>query len=235
MKRLRLCFATVTVVVLLIGVQSAAAGPIHVEMTTSNGTVPGTSITYTIGIVGDDGGPRNIFPSATSDHGVWTWPGPNPNFPEFLSFGGPETLTVTFSAPVPVSDVVLGLNSTSASTSTLTLIGGTATTSSFDLSDSLNVYNGPTGAANYNAATGVITAPGQNQSIMLGSDLNNTITSFTLAAGASDGGADGYTVFVGFTQPAVTVVPGPSSLTLVATGALGLLGYGWRRRKQAAA
>jgi hypothetical protein len=35
--------------------------------------------------------------------------------------------------------------------------------------------------------------------------------------------------------PAVTGVPEPASLTLLATGALGLLGYGWRRRKQAAA
>jgi hypothetical protein len=39
---------------------SARAAPIHVEMTTSNGVVPGTSISYSIGIVGDDGGPRNM-------------------------------------------------------------------------------------------------------------------------------------------------------------------------------
>ena len=34
--------------------------------------------------------------------------------------------------------------------------------------------------------------------------------------------------------PAAIGVPEPASLTLLATGALGLLGYGWRRRRQAA-
>jgi hypothetical protein len=29
-----------------------------------------------------------------------------------------------------------------------------------------------------------------------------------------------------------TAVPEPTTLTLLATGALGLLGYGWRKRKQ---
>jgi hypothetical protein len=35
--------------------------------------------------------------------------------------------------------------------------------------------------------------------------------------------------------PAATAAPEPASLTLLGIGALGLLGYGWRRRKQAAA
>jgi hypothetical protein len=39
---------------------------------------------------------------------------------------------------------------------------------------------------------------------------------------------------VGQFTPAATAVPEPASLTLLATGALGLLGYGWRKRKQAA-
>ena len=192
---------------------AAYAAPITVEMTnTSPGTVPGTAITYTISVVGDDGGPRNIFPSASSDNNVWTWPGPNPNFPEFLSFGQAETLTVTFSAPLPINHVVFGINSTSASSSTLGVAGGTAATGDFDLSDSLQVYTGPTGAASFNQSTGNITAAGQNQSIMIGSTSSNTISSFTLSAGASDGGADGYTVFVGFTS---AVVPEPSQLILL--------------------
>jgi hypothetical protein len=33
--------------------------------------------------------------------------------------------------------------------------------------------------------------------------------------------------------PATTVTPEPASLTLLATGAFGILGYGWRKRKQA--
>jgi hypothetical protein len=195
----------------------AYAGPISVVMTTSNGTVPGTSITYTINAVGDDGGPRNIFPSASSDNDVWTWTG---GFPEFLSFGTSETLTVTFSAPVPVDDFVVGVNSTSASMSQLQLSGGTAGTADFNLTDSLQVYTGPTGAAIYDPSTGIVTAAGQNQSLMIGSTSTNTVTSFTFAAGASDGGADGYTVFAGFVQNAA--IPEPSTAVLLLCG-LGLV------------
>jgi hypothetical protein len=48
---------------------------------------------------------------------------------------------------------------------------------------------------------------------------------WTWGAGAHK---DSFTLQVG---PAATAAPEPASLTLLATGALGLLGYGWRRRK----
>jgi hypothetical protein len=43
----------------------------------------------------------------------------------------------------------------------------------------------------------------------------------------------GYALFT--VGPAVSSVPEPSTLTLLSIGSLGLLGYGWRRRKQAVA
>lgn len=216
-KAAALAFASLAVVL-----ESASATPIHVEMTTTNGVVPGTGISYTLTDNGN-GGARNIFPAASSDNGTWSW---NNGLPEYLSFGSAQTLIVTFNAPISIDHMVLGINSTSSSTSQLALSGGTATTADFNLTDGLQVYTGATGLAAYTAATGVITASGQNQSLMLGSSSTNTISGFTLTAGASDGGADGYTVFVGFTQ---ATVPEPATIALFGVG-LGLLRFQRRSR-----
>jgi len=209
----------------LCGIVTAAhAGPITVEMTTNpTGVVPGTSVSYTISISGDDGGPRNIFPSASSDNNVWTWPGPNPNFPEFLSFGQGELLVVQLSAPLSIDHLVFGMNSISATSSIVNVLVGAATTSDLNLTDSLQVYTGPTGAATFDPGTGIISATGQNQSIMIGSTSTNTFSVFSLGAGPSGGGADGYTVFVGFTVP----TPEPSQGIMLG-GALCLLLLGKR-------
>ena len=222
---------------LLLCLGVAQAGPLTVAMTTNNGTVPGTAITYTVGVTG--GTARNIFPSATSDNAVWTWPGTSPNFPEFLSsFGGPQTLTLTFSAPVPLSSFVFGVSSISNATDTVTLGGGTGTLSDIDLSDNLQVYNGPgLPKANFNSSTGKITAGDStqssfnislsNESIMLGSTSSNTISTLTLAAGLSSNYyqgswvGDGYTVFVGFVQPSDAPEPGSAGLLLAGAALMG--------------
>jgi hypothetical protein len=77
-----------------------------------------------------------------------------------------------------------------------------------------------------------------NQNITTAATWNNaTISSLGLTPGTytytwgSGPTADSLTVRV---NPAATAVPEPASLTLLAIGAAGLAGYGWRKRKQAA-
>jgi hypothetical protein len=59
---------------------------------------------------------------------------------------------------------------------------------------------------------------------------------FNTNVAGSDGTADsgGLVTQFGFGPAAASAAPEPASLTLLGIGALGLLGYGWRRRKQAA-
>ena len=66
---------------------------------------------------------------------------------------------------------------------------------------------------------------------------NTTISKLGLTPGTytwtwgstTNGTAD----FIEVDIPSATGVPEPSTLTLLGLGSLGLLGYGWRRRKQA--
>jgi len=192
---------------------SLHALPIQVNMTTTNGVVPGTGIGYT---VSSTGSARNVFASASSDNAVWSWTG---GFPEFVAAGA-QTLTVTFDNPVALNRFVFGIVSTWNSTSQLNLVGGNATFADFNVFDTLQVYTGMTGAATYNPATGVVTSGGQDRSLMIGSDSTNTVTGFSFAAGPSLGGSDGYTVFVGFTDAAE--VPEPATAMMLLAG-LGLL------------
>jgi hypothetical protein len=195
-KHQYLLAAILTLVMMLASVSgvvrsaSAQSAPIDLTMTTSNGTVPGTAITYTISNNG--GSPRAIFPPGSSDHNVWTWTN---SFAEFVS-GEAQTLTVTFSAPVPISAFVFGVNSTvTGSTGQLTLIGGTAGVADFNLTDSILATPG----AVYDPSTGQISNTVVNGSIMVGSNSPKTVTSFTYANDSDFG--DGYTVFFGLVQP----------------------------------
>ena len=68
--------------------------------------------------------------------------------------------------------------------------------------------------------------------------LNQTFSSLGVTPGTyvwtwgTGAHADSFTLQIG---PAATAAPEPATLTQLATGALGLLGYGWRRRRLAAA
>jgi len=70
-----------------------------------------------------------------------------------------------------------------------------------------------------------------------GSTLPPTNTWFITSGASTTYGplADGPYLFeVNGTPAAASAAPEPASLSLLATGALGLLGYGWRRRRQVA-
>jgi hypothetical protein len=178
---------------------------IDVETTTVDGTVSGTAITYTITATGTA---REIWAPGVSDGGIWEWFN---GFPEFVGIG-PHTLTVDFSAPVPVNRLVLGVNSISLDPFTLTVSGGTASPADFDLTDGLAAVGGA-GAATYNGATGEFTITGGDQTLMIGSSSSNTITQLSITG---DGGGDGYTLFFGTTlvNPAVTEIPTVNTLGL---------------------
>jgi hypothetical protein len=199
----------------IVGVALSAAplaGQVEVATTTVDGTVPDTAITYTITATGTA---REIWAPDISDGGVWEWFN---GFPEFVGTGG-QTLTVDFSAPVPIHRLVLGVNSISLDPFTLTVSGGTATTADFDLADGIAAA-GAAGTAAYNGATGEFTITGPNQSLMIGSSSSNTITQLSITG---NGGGDGHTLFFGTTQvvaPAVTEIP---TVNTVGLSLLGLL------------
>ena len=189
---------------------------------TSNGIVPNPGISYTIT---DTGTARAIFPAGSTDNNVFHWTN---RFQEFLTTGGPQTLTVNFSAPVSVSQIVLGANSYYPSASiVLTVAGGTATTADFDLGDGLQALTGPTGAGSYNRTTGAFGATGGDQSFMIGSTSANTITSFTLTAN----NFEGYTLFFGTVNTAA--VPEPGSVALLVCMSVTGAGFLARRRREA--
>lgn len=178
---------------------SVLAQPTEVIPTTVDGIVPGTGISYTITATGTA---REIWAPGTSDMGTWEWLN---GFPEFVDVGV-QTLTVDFSAPVPANRIVLGVNSISSDPFTLTVSGGTASTTDFDVADGLAAVGGVAPAA-YDGATGVFSISGADQSLMVGSTSTATLTQLSITG---DGSGDGYTLFFGPTNPPISVTAVPT-------------------------
>jgi hypothetical protein len=123
-----------------------------------------------------------------------------------------------------------------------------------------DVYNGFTGPPSFGSGAGIQASSGSGDLFSINSSnvhlkvpsgyvsghslsdtstyLNKTFSSLGVTPGTyvwtwgTGAHADSFTLQIG---PAATAAPEPASLTLAATGALGLLGYGWRKRRQSVA
>ena len=138
----------------------------------------------------------------------------------------------SFTGPTPISGVAVvgwpfAVNSATAGTLDVLVGPGHA--------GPAHLIIGPPGAGGtYSAANGSIAGNGAHNPFLFesatftitgpGITADTTITSATFS----------FSPTAGVTVPGVVTVPAPASLTLLATGALGLLGYGWRKRKLAA-
>jgi PEP-CTERM motif len=90
----------------------------------------------------------------------------------------------------------------------------------------INLSGSASGAATLAGVTGT-------GSVMAGVDLfDNSFNPFADTFETDNGGLSGTLTYT-FT-PTVTTVPEPSSLTLLGIGGVGLVGYGWRKRRATA-
>ena len=200
-------------VFLFLGIAARSQGDTLVNLLNSNGTVPGTSTTYTIT---DNGTAQSVLEVAgNSDSHIWNW---TSGFSEFSTFGGLQTLTVNFSVPVSINRIVTGVRNVGNSITTFSVSGGSASISDINLMDGL--FTHPPAA--YNSITGVITSSGGNDSLMIGSTSANTLTSFSLSTPTSGAGEGTYTQFFGLTA-ATAATPEPGSVALLGSIALSSL------------
>jgi hypothetical protein len=140
----------------------------------------------------------------------------NPNVAEAVSGANPLTLTATQTGFLLPG----GSGSTVKFTSTLAVSGITSGT--VGLIGSIDSTSTP--AQSLSApATNI-----QTLTYVRGATYSLTAQSTIALTGTAD------TTNYSATVSAVAVIPEPASLTLLATGALGLLGYAWRRRKATA-
>jgi hypothetical protein len=203
-------FTTGIAVFLCLGVAARCQGDTLINLLSANGTVPGTSTTYTII---DNGAAQSVSPNVgNSNNHTWNW---TTGFSEFSAAGGQQTLTVNFSAPISISQIVTGIRDAANTTTTFAVSGGSASTSDFNLTDGL--FAQP--AAIYNSITGLIVSSGANGTLMIGSTSSNTLTSFSLSTPTSGVGEGTYTQFFGLNAGAAAT-PEPGSIALLGSIAL---------------
>jgi hypothetical protein len=219
-------------VIFLAATTARAESISFVSVTTGTGTlntIEGTTVSYTV--TSNAAGTRDdVSPPYTTDNGKFRT---DSTIHEFLDNYANANMgtTITFDQAVQARNVVaifdniIGGGSNIGEYAAITVSGGTATTASFDVSDTGHSVFGNGSNIGYNAGNGQLGAGDLNgNSIIIGSTSTDTLTSITLYAQQP---------YTGFAQAVAFAVPEPSSFALCGiAGAFGLA-YARRRRRRA--
>jgi hypothetical protein len=148
--------------------------------------------------------------------------------------GGPQTSSGSGSFSFADSPTSLGLGDLTSFTFSQTTIDPGTGTSTYDYSLSdLTAFKATL------TTGGLLTGLNLTTDVIVGSNPDITSQSFVVTSLATNGASTfslgGGHLQVGTVTPTTTAAPEPASVTLLGLGSLGLLGYGWRRRKQAVA